>query len=323
VPFTVQDNSSQVGNLSSLYLQDEWRIDPRLTLNYGVRFDHVAAFIDEQQWSPRINLAYQLSADTALHAGYSRYFTPPPQELASQKSISLYTGTTNQPQVAISDNVKAERTHYFDVGVSRQVTSNLTIAADAYYKQIRNLIDEGQFGQALILSPFNYDKGYAKGLELSSTYTDKRWTDYLNVTYQKAQGQNIVSGQSLFAPDKLAYIANHYIYLDHDQTYTVSGGSSYRFGDNQVSGDVIYGSGLRRTPDGGAPNGGTLAGYTVVNAAFTHTWNASATGTTEGRLAILNLFDKSYLLRDGTGVGVGAPQYGARRSLYAGLSTSF
>jgi outer membrane receptor for Fe3+-dicitrate len=93
--------------------------------------------------------------------------------------------------------------------------------------------------------------------------------------------------------------------------------------DNQVSGDVIYGSGLRRTPDGGAPNSATLGGYTVVNAAFTHTWNASAKGATEGRLAILNLFDKSYLLRDGTGVGVGAPQCGARRGLYAGLSTSF
>ena len=46
-------------------------------------------------------------------------------------------------------------------------------------------------------------------------------------------------------------------------------------------------------------------------------------GKVEGRLALINLFDKSYLLRDGSGVGVGAPQYGARRSLYAGLSTSF
>ena len=97
VPYTILDNSSKVGDLSSVYLQDEWQIDPRLTLNYGLRFDHVAAFINEKQWSPRLNLAYQLSSDTALHAGYSRYFTPPPQELASQASINLYTGTTNQP----------------------------------------------------------------------------------------------------------------------------------------------------------------------------------------------------------------------------------
>jgi outer membrane receptor protein involved in Fe transport len=38
---------------------------------------------------------------------------------------------------------------------------------------------------------------------------------------------------------------------------------------------------------------------------------------------MVNLFDKTYLLRDGSGVGVGAPQYGARRTLYVGLSTRF
>ncbi|MCX7175474.1 MAG: TonB-dependent receptor [Proteobacteria bacterium] len=323
IPFTIPYNSSKVGELFSVYLQDEWRIDPRLTLNYGARFDRVAAFTNEMQWSPRLNVAYKLSNDTALHAGYSRYFTPPPQELASQESINLYTGTTNQPQVPNSDNVKAERTHYFDAGLSHKLSPNLTVAADAYYKKIRNLIDEGQFGAALILSPFNYDKGYAKGLELSATYTDNHWTDYLNFAYQKAQGQNIVSGQSLFGPDELANIANHYIYLDHDQTFTVSGGLSYKFGQNHVSGDMIYGSGLRRTPDGGAPNSAALPAYSVFNMAFTHSWKTSATGTTEGRLAILNLFDKTYLLRDGTGVGVGAPQYGARRSLYVGISTTF
>jgi len=323
VPYTILDNSSKVGDLSSVYLQDEWRIDPRLTVNYGVRFDHVAAFINEKQWSPRINLAYRFNNNTAFHAGYSRYFTPPPQELASQASINLYTGTTNQPQVPVSDNVKAERTHYSDVGVTHNFTPNLTFAADAYYKKIRNLIDEGQFGQALILSPFNYDKGYARGLELSTTYTNGQWTNYLNLAYQKAQGENIVSGQSLFGPDELAYIANHYIYLDHDQTYTVSGGLSYRFGQSRISTDMIYGSGLRRTPDGGAPNSTTLSPYTVFNSALTHTWKTSHRGRIEGRIAILNLFDKSYLLRDGTGVGVGAPQYGPRRGLYVGLSESF
>ena len=102
---------------------------------------------------------------------------------------------------------------------------------------------------------------------MSATYTDNHWTDYLNLAYQKAQGQNIVPGQSLFAPDELAYIANHYIYLDHDQTYTVSGGLSYKFGQNQISGDMIYGSGLRRTPDNGAPNSAALPAYAVVNTA--------------------------------------------------------
>jgi outer membrane receptor protein involved in Fe transport len=86
---------------------------------------------------------------------------------------------------------------------------------------------------------------------------------------------------------------------------------------------MIYGSGLRRTPDNGAPNSAALSAYTIFNTALTHTWKTSRTESVEGRIAILNLFDKSYLLRDGTGVGVGAPQYGPRRGLYVGLSKSF
>jgi outer membrane receptor protein involved in Fe transport len=322
-PLTIVDNSGKTGKLYSLYLQDEWRIAGPLTLNYGVRYDKVDAFTDEHQWSPRVNLAYKLSEDTAVHAGFSRYFTPPPQELAAQSSINLYANTTNAPAIGVSDNVKAERTSYSDVGISHKVNANLTLTADAYYKHIRNLLDEGQFGQALILSPFNYDKGFAKGLELSAVYSDRQWGGYVNLTTQKAMGQNIVSGQALFAPDELAYIANHSIYLDHDQKFTASGGAHYHFGDSQVSTDVLYGSGLRMTPDGGAPNSGSLPSYTTVNFAFTHEWKHTGYGDVEARVALVNAFDRSYLLRDGSGVGVGAPQYGARRTLYAGLSVGF
>ena len=322
-PITIVDNSSKTGKLYSLYLQDEWHITAPLTLNYGVRYDKVDAFTDEHQWSPRVNLAYKLSEDTAVHAGFSRYFTPPPQELAAQSSIDLYANTTNAPAIGVSDNVKAERTSYSDVGISHKVNANLTVTADAYYKHIRNLLDEGQFGQALILSPFNYERGFAKGLELSAIYSDKQWGGYVNLTTQKAMGQNIVSGQALFDPDELAYIAHHDIYLDHDQKFTASAGAHYHFGDNQVSTDVLYGSGLRMTPDGGAPNSGSLPSYTTVNFAYTHDWKHTGYGDVEARVALVNAFDRSYLLRDGSGVGVGAPQYGARRTLYAGLSVGF
>lgn len=321
-PIRIIDNSTKTGSLSSFYLQDEWHISAPLTVNYGVRFDHVSAYTDEQQWSPRINAAYKLSSITSLHAGYSRYFTTPPQELASQSSIDKFNGTTNAAQAA-SSNVKAERTHYYDIGISHQIGKTLTLTADAYYKKIRNLIDEGQFGQALILSPYNYEKGYAKGIELSAIYAEKNVGAFLNLSVQQAKGRNIVSGQALFSPDKLAYIANNYVYLDHDQTVTLSGGANYKFGDSKISADFLYGTGLRKTSPGGAPNAASVPSYTTVNTAFTHDWKKTSIGDVQARLAVMNVFDKSYLLRDGTGINVGAPQYGARRTMYAGLSTSF
>ncbi len=67
---------------------------------------------------------------------------------------------------------------------------------------------------------------------------------------QKAQGKDIISSQFDFDPGDLAYIKNHYIYLDHDQTYTVSAGASYLFDEGtRIGVDGLYGSGLRKDGD--------------------------------------------------------------------------
>ena len=59
--------------------------------------------------------------------------------------------------------VKAERSHYFDVGVNQIIVPGLTIGLDSYYKLATNLIDEGQFGAPIILTAFNYAKAYVAG----------------------------------------------------------------------------------------------------------------------------------------------------------------
>ena len=46
-------------------------------------------------------------------------------------------------------------------------------------------------------------------------------------------------------------------------------------------------------------------------------------GKIDARLSAINVTDRTYELRDGSGIGVGAPQYGPRRGIYLGLSKSF
>jgi outer membrane receptor for ferrienterochelin and colicins len=43
----------------------------------------------------------------------------------------------------------------------------------------------------------------------------------------------------------------------------------------------------------------------------------------EARLDAINLLDLKYQIRNGTGVGVGAPQFGPRRAIFAGLTQRF
>ena len=141
--------------------------------------------------------------------------------------------------------VLPERSHYFDAGIVQKITPNLQVGIDAYYKIARDLLDDGQFGAALILNGFNYETAKNTGVELSATYKDGNFSAYGNLAWARQQAKNIVSNQFLFGLDELAYIANNYIYTDHAQTWTASAGASYLWQGTRFSADMVYGSGLR------------------------------------------------------------------------------
>jgi outer membrane receptor protein involved in Fe transport len=329
VLISIADRSKKTGQLYGAYLQDEWKLTPTLTLNYGARYDIVRAFTKESQLSPRANLVWRATPLTTVHLGYARTFTPPPQELISPATVTLFNGTTKESEIKFGDPVKSEREHYFDAGVEQRFNGGFKLGLDAYYKIKKNLLDEGQFGAAVVLSPFNYAKGYAWGVELSGNYTHGPIDLYANVARGQEKGKDINSAQYFFAPDEIAYIQNHYIFTDHSQKWTASGGGSYTIRDGAgtlvPTMDFIYASGLRTDdPNGIVPNGGELPSYWVFNAGISQ--NFDRPGVLKGvsiRADVLNLFDKVYQIRSGEGVGVGAPQWGQRRGFFAGITKKF
>jgi len=317
-PRTIVDNGTKHAWSYSIYLQDEWKIFPSLTLNYGVRYDAFNAFDAESQLSPRINFVWQPSESTTIHGGYSRYFSPPPIELVASTDIALFDGTT-----AAADHTdttpKAERADYYDLGVQQQLATGLVLGLDGYYKASHNLIDEGQFGAPIILTPFNYKTGRQYGLELTGSYDDGgSFSAYINAAYERAVGRDIVSSEFQFSPHDLAFIATHFIPLDHQQIVSVSAGATYTWQEFRFSSDLLYGSGLRR--DGVTPNGDHVPGYVQVNLSISRALDLGVGKSTTARFDVINLFDEKYEIRDGTGVGVGAPQFGPRRGFFVGLS---
>jgi outer membrane receptor protein involved in Fe transport len=321
VPITLSENTAQTAHTYSLYLQDEWRLGEALTLNYGLRYDRFEGFVAEDQLSPRVNLVWKPLAGTTVHAGYSRYFSPPPFELASNTTLAAFAGTTAQPPGTGNSPPLAERADYYDVGLSQKLGAHLTLGFDSYFKRSRNMIDEGQFGAPIILAVFNYRRGEQWGVEVSGNYVNGPFSAYANLALARAVGKDIVSGQFNFDPGDLAYIQDHYIHVDHDQKFTGSAGASYRRGETTFTADLIYGSGLRA--DGAVPNGDHLDPYVVVNAGVSQGLALGPVQDLTLRLDVINLFDKVYEIRDGSGIGVGASQFGARRGVFVGLSKKF
>src|SRR4051812_29019524 len=84
-PLTIADNGSKHGYNYGLYAQDEWAVTDNFTVNYGLRYDSFSAFDAENQLSPRVNGVWKPSDTTTIHAGYARYFSPPPFELVASQ----------------------------------------------------------------------------------------------------------------------------------------------------------------------------------------------------------------------------------------------
>jgi outer membrane receptor protein involved in Fe transport len=353
-PIGITDNVSQLGWLAGVYVQDEWKVTDQFTINAGLRFDQMDQFVSANQFSPRLSFTYKPFENTTFHAGYARYFTPPVLVEAAPVNTALFNNTTGAVP-GQNDPVLPERSHYFDAGVDQKFKfgcgsdpkscSTLELGVDAYYKIATDLIDNGQFGQALVLSAFNYARGYNEGIEFKGKFTSGNLQVYGNVAVAQQRANDPVSNQFLFdnttplatlgGMTELQFLQTHFIYTDHNQFVTASAGALYQFcgrpataaeafGDDglswcgvKLSADMIYGSGLRA----GDANIGTVPAYTQVNIGIKREFllpNDPKPMTI--RFDVVNLFDTIYEIRDGSGIGVFAPQFGPRRGFFLGIS---
>jgi outer membrane receptor protein involved in Fe transport len=281
-----------------------------------------SAYITESQLSPRINAVYKPVEATTLHAGYGRYFTPPPLELIQAGDLTKFNGTTNAidpSQTSSNQIVKSERYQQFDVGINQDITPSFHAGFDAYYKIKQNVLDEGQFGPAMIFSPNNAEKGLVRGIELTVSYDKSGFSAWGNIAHSRALAYGLTSGQWQFGSDELQYMQHNWYHLDHDQDWTASAGTSYQWNDNKIYADLLYGSGLYS----GFCNETEMPSYTTANIGATHTFKQGDGGDYKVRFDITNVTDLKYEMRDGDGIGVFAPQYLPRRGIYFGISKNF
>jgi len=350
-PFPITDNVSKLGVLMGAYAQDEWKLTNQFTINTGLRFDQMEQFISANQLSPRFSATYKPFENTTFHAGYARYFTPPVLVEAAPANIALFNNTTGASSAgAASDPVLPERSNYYDVGVDQKIPlgctssspkdcSSLELGVDAYYKTAKDLIDNGVFGQALVLSAFNYANGWNEGIEFHTKFNSGNFQAYGNVAVAQQRASDVISNQFLFdntvpladlgGLTRFQYVQTHFIYTDHNQFITASAGAVYQFCGRpasfdemswcgtKLSADMVYGSGLRS----GDANISSVPAYTQVNIGIKREFllpNDPKPMTI--RFDVVNLFDEIYQIRSGTGIGVFAPQFGPRRGFFLGIS---
>ena len=149
---SIHDSSSKTGGVVGVYVQDEWRLTDKLTLNAGLRFDQMWQYVDANQLSPRVNLIYKpteahdlprrlcalLHAAAAGHCGAGQYRRLRRHDQPHRTHSSKARCNRSARTISIS----AYRTVHAQPSDRR--STPITNAR-------RNLLDDGQFGAALIL----------------------------------------------------------------------------------------------------------------------------------------------------------------------------
>jgi hypothetical protein len=319
-PFQIDEGDRRTSWLAGGYVQDHWRLSETLSANIGLRFDHMRQATAASQASPRANLVWRADATTTFTAGYARTFTPPPQELAVETNPLRYLGSTLAPEVLRADPVKPERAHYLNLGVNHRLNQRLTLGVELWYRRVGDMQDLGQFGSAYIFSPYNYREGRGLGSEFTATWRGEAVQLYANLALSRSEGRGLVSNQFFWTADEQAQVARKYVRTDHDQLVTASAGAAWEAWEGgRLSATMLYGSGLRR----GFANSERGTPYATVNLSAGQRFTLPDGGDWRFRIDLLNALDRRYQLRDGTGIGVGAAQYGARRGVFFSLARAF
>ena len=210
VPENISDDSTNEAWAYGIYVQDEWHVFPAITLSNYAHFATTALMLisilkgssarapiwfGKLMTRPRpMPGLFRAILFTATRAKYQR-------PARSTNSLAPPTPPPAPPTIlsAWSDPIITKPSAFHI-----RITTPWSVTLDGFYKQAHQLVDLGQFGDAVILSPYNYKEGTVEGAEFSSTYRNNGLSLFGNFSWVLTNAHGIDTQQFQFDPDELA-----------------------------------------------------------------------------------------------------------------------
>ncbi|MCL5005770.1 MAG: TonB-dependent receptor [Acidobacteria bacterium] len=294
------------GNLEALFLQDQYQITPRLSLNGGVRLTHYAGLLSENAASPRVGAALRLpKLGWILRGFYGRYYQAPPLDTVSGSlaEFALQEGFSYLP-------LHGERDEQYQLGLTVPF-HDWVLDTDIFRTHARNFFDHDVIGNSNIFLPLTIQGARVQGWEatLRSPEIFRRARVHLAYSHQFAQGFGAVTGGLTdFAPPETGFF-----FLDHDQRNTLSTVVTATLPHRAwATATVAYGSGFLNG-DGPAH----LPAHTTFDASFGKSFGEAWSFA----LNTLNIANRRYLLDNSNTFG--GTHYVSPREIYVELRYRF
>jgi hypothetical protein len=287
-----------------LYLQDEWKLAPRLTFNPGVRAEWLRGFGDRASVQPRASLVWNAAEGLTGHLGYARYAAVPP------------LGLERTPH-ALPD----ERDDYLDAGLQQRFGA-LTLGLDLYWDEVRNAFVERLRPGSARGTGFAFARARRRGLEFSATYGEGPVSAWANLALSQARGRTILGGDLLLPAATITAARDRWVDLAADRPLAASAGATWRIGRLSLAADLAAASGAVRTVAAGDRNGARDRIYARVGLAAVYHLRLAGQPT-DLRLDLTNLTNVHYRTGDATALEGGWTRFGEPRALLVGIEQGF
>ena len=186
----------------SAYAQDSWKVGDRLTINPGLRYDHITGahpvigdVYSANNIAPRIGFAFDVSGDhkTVLKGSYSQYYegafndiykraTPgiqdriqydvsacDPYPARCPDALRVETDRTTHPLYAIDPDIKHPRVDETSLGFERALGNEIRLSVTGIYRANVNLL--GSVNRSARWSPYTVTNALGQQMTLY------RWTN--------------------------------------------------------------------------------------------------------------------------------------------------
>ena len=216
-------NERRTGRSLSSYVQDRFTLFHNFTIDAGLRYDNYKLVIKEDDFSPRIGIAYYIPrTKTTLRASYNRFFQPPPAEnllLASSSQAAAFSPLAVVQGLSGARPILPDKQNAFEIGVQQQLSPFLRLGIIAYQKRITNFADKDQFLDTGVIFPITISSGRVTGEELRLEMAEVRgFRGFISYANARAYGVAPING-GLFLGESVETLNEPGLRFanDHDQ----------------------------------------------------------------------------------------------------------
>ncbi|HKK62359.1 MAG TPA: TonB-dependent receptor [Bacteroidales bacterium] len=307
------DLLTKYGGEYALYIQDEYRVNTRLSINGGLRLSFFSQFgpyaspVDGRLYSsgehvktyftpePRVSFRYKLTDRSSIKGGiaYTAQYLHLVSNSTSTLPIDIWVPST--------ELVKPQRGIQYSLGYFQNLRSNTyEFSAEVYYRDLYNQID---YRDDYVNNPNNdveldfvFGKGRAYGLELLAKKKKGDFTGWLSYTLSRTERSFTDIEDGRWYP------------AFYDRTHDLSLVGMYTINDKwEFNGTFIFGTGNAYTPVAGAysienrvnvfygpRNSDRLIPYHRFDLSFTYTRRPNAKGrfSSSWNFSIYNAYNR-------------------------------